>query len=327
MTKNDIIRLNRMYKCEKKIDDEKAKEHKKNKKRDKKIRKKNKYNLKKLKKLAKQKKGKDAVESLENVDLSELIDEEFDVTNDFNDVDNKTLNSDSSNIDEQLVETTEHEMKDIFMKDLDKKIGDMILSKNQIDFLYSGRKSKFRSTNDYFNRWPDAIVYYKFDQAGPLRLKKKVSAAMKYIENISCIQFKVQSKDAKHKNYVQIKSNIGCSSNVGMRKVGMQALYINADKCTKGNIVHELLHTLGFLHMHTANGRDHHINIKWDNVMESKKTEFKQISSYVSMFDTTYDISSIMHYPPMSFAIDKSIPTIVSLDPSKDENMGQRKSK
>lgn len=52
---------------------------------------------------------------------------------------------------------------------------------------------------------------------------------------------------------------------------------------------------------------------------------FKQFVAHVSMFSTPYDYESIMHYSPTAFAVDKSIPTLVSLYPA--QNMGQRKGK
>ena len=52
---------------------------------------------------------------------------------------------------------------------------------------------------------------------------------------------------------------------------------------------------------------------------------FKQFVAHVSMFSTQYDYNSIMHYSPVAFAVDKSIPTLVSLYPA--QNMGQREGK
>lgn len=71
-----------------------------------------------------------------------------------------------------------------------------------------------------------------------------------YITNASCIQF--TPRTSYHENYVYITKGPGCSSEVGMKHTGKQLININEDFCLRGKVIHELLHSLGFLHMHTA---------------------------------------------------------------------------
>lgn len=68
-------------------------------------------------------------------------------------------------------------------------------------------------------------------------------------------------------------------------RVGRQNVYLY-EKCSKGNIIHELLHALGFLHMHTAVERDEYVDINWNNIMEKSKLNFQKYTSHVSMFGT-----------------------------------------
>ena len=95
--------------------------------------------------------------------------------------------------------------------------------------------------------------------------------------------------------------------------------------CSKGSVIHELLHCLGFLHMHTASNRDEYITINWQNIKSDAKLNFKQFAAHVSMFKTEYDYDSITHYSSVAFAKDKSLPTITAKKPAP--NMGQRKGK
>jgi Astacin (Peptidase family M12A) len=74
--------------------------------------------------------------------------------------------------------------------------------------------------------------------------------SMSYIMNRSCIRF--TPRTSYHKNYIYITKGPGCSSEVGMRHTGKQLMNINEELCPRGKIIHELLHSLGFLHMHTA---------------------------------------------------------------------------
>lgn len=68
--------------------------------------------------------------------------------------------------------------------------------------------------------------------------------------------------------------------------------------------------------------RDKYIKVNWSNIREGAYINFKQFLARVSMFGTPYDYESIIHYSPVAFAKDRSIPTIIPLYPAK--NMGQR---
>lgn len=151
---------------------------------------------------------------------------------------------------------------------------------------------------------------------------EKIHEAMIHISNISCVKF--EPKQPNNRNYIFITEGKGCSSEVGMRNTGRQLMNLNPSMCAHGKIVHELLHSLGFLHMHTANERDEYLEVKWDNIKESAALNFQQFKSHVSMFGTNFDYDSILHYSEKAFAIDKSKPTLVPIYKDKAQNMGQR---
>jgi Astacin (Peptidase family M12A) len=71
--------------------------------------------------------------------------------------------------------------------------------------------------------------------------------------------------------------------------------------------------------------RDNFIKVNWDNIKQKAWFNFKQFKSHVSMFSTDYDYGSIMHYSPSAFAVNRSIPTLIPLQPAP--NMGQREGK
>lgn len=73
---------------------------------------------------------------------------------------------------------------------------------------------------------------------------------MDYISNRSCIRF--TPRTSYNKNYIYITKGSGCSSEVGMRHTGKQLMNINEDLCPRGKVIHELLHSLGFLHVSWA---------------------------------------------------------------------------
>lgn len=127
--------------------------------------------------------------------------------------------------------------------------GDMILSSEQMNYLYSSDSQTRLALSSPFIRWPNATVFYDMDKSLDQKSKEVVIQAMDYIQNVSCIHFR--KREGKTPNYVLIKAGRACSSKVGMRR-GAQQMVIDGKLCSKGSVIHELLHGLGFLHMHTA---------------------------------------------------------------------------
>ena len=71
--------------------------------------------------------------------------------------------------------------------------------------------------------------------------------------------------------------------------------------------VHELVHTLGFVHEHTRPDRDKFISINFDNILPGKKKNFeKRTQGNTDFFEkgdvdsknTPYDVLSLLHYGP-----------------------------
>lgn len=87
-------------------------------------------------------------------------------------------------------------------------------------------------------------------------------------------------------------------------------------------VIHEMLHTLGFLHMHTAELRDDFVRINYNNIIPKARKNFEKYKTFVSMYGTQYDYRSIMHYSKNAFAADQSRRTITPLE--RVRAMGQR---
>ena len=94
------------------------------------------------------------------------------------------------------------------------------------------------------------------------------------INQVDCIKF----VERKHEiNFVKIVSNVGCSSQIGMR-IKSQELSLDVDhNCfnNKGIIAHELIHALGFDHEQNRPDRDEFVDIIYDNIVGGIKYKFK----------------------------------------------------
>ena len=81
-------------------------------------------------------------------------------------------------------------------------------------------------------------------------MKTKTIAAMDYLTNLfPCVKF--VPAEPKSPNFVTIYPGTECKSELGMRG-GDQAIHLNSACFERGLIVpvHELMHTLGFVHEH-----------------------------------------------------------------------------
>ena len=78
---------------------------------------------------------------------------------------------------------------------------------------------------------------------------------------------------------------------------------------SKGSILHEFMHALGFPHAHTAPDRGECVTVNLDNVQSGKGHNFNKITRGLEL-SNCYDYSSVMHYSEYAFSISRSKQTI-----------------
>jgi Astacin (Peptidase family M12A) len=174
------------------------------------------------------------------------------------------------------------------------------------------------------------ILFYEYQQ----NKKKLLSAAPEDVEKIrstvdhlatyTCVRFVPRSNQ---RDYVHIIRDKGCHSNLG-RIGGEQQVSLGEGCVYTGTILHEFIHVLGYTHMHNHIDRDEYIDIKWDNIKETKKHNFEKVNTEeFGDFGTKFDYYSVMLYPPTAFSVNGEN-TIVSKDffSSFMRYIGQRKS-
>jgi hypothetical protein len=78
-------------------------------------------------------------------------------------------------------------------------------------------------------------------------------------------------------------------------------------------MMHEFLHTMGFVHPHTAENRDEFVEIKLDRI-EKDKQKYFTINKGSIYVDKDFDYGSIMQLPQNVYGINES-DTIVPIKP------------
>ena len=79
-------------------------------------------------------------------------------------------------------------------------------------------------------------------------------------------------------------------------------------------IVHEVLHSLGFIHEQSRADRDQYVRVLWENIEDKYKPQFDILSEEFlgSIKHSAFDYHSVMIYEPTAFAKTKGTATLQS---------------
>ncbi|MBI2345945.1 MAG: DUF4382 domain-containing protein [Deltaproteobacteria bacterium] len=173
--------------------------------------------------------------------------------------------------------------------------------------------------------WPNGVVPFTMDPALTAAQQTVVQTAMNNWMNVNVglnLNFVPRTTET---DWVTFQlGTIGCSSPVG-RRGGGQVINLAAG-CFNNDFVvaHEIAHALGLWHEHSREDRNNFVTINIANIIPADLHNFDQ--HIVNGDDINmYDFDSVMHYPPLAFAINNTQPTIVPLVPlPPGVIMGQR---
>jgi hypothetical protein len=141
----------------------------------------------------------------------------------------------------------------------------------------------------------EKVMYNKFH-------KDNIKYAMEMIQyKTGCIKFRKRTTEKDFILFTMRES--GCWSYVG-RIGGRQVVNLDHNCADEhGVAIHEIIHALGFWHMHSHSQRDNFVRINYQNIAHSDRHNFDKISAEeASSYGTIYDYLSIMHYGPYYFS-------------------------
>lgn len=159
-------------------------------------------------------------------------------------------------------------------------------------------------------KWPNnTIVYVISDLSSQVR--SELQKSFDEWSSKTNIQFKERTNES---NYVTISSS-GSNSNSGVATLGMYGSrgYIRLGlQATAVVIIHEIGHTLGYIHEQNRSDRDDYLSINFDNIQDNAKDQFYKSSSATSLTGQL-DVNSIMMYGSYTFS-KNGRPTITDLN-------------
>ncbi|CAG2116805.1 unnamed protein product, partial [Medioppia subpectinata] len=161
-------------------------------------------------------------------------------------------------------------------------------------------------------RWPNGRIPYIMENKFSAEERAAIARGIMTLQDRTCIRF-VPKKESD-KDYVWMRRGPGCAAHVG-RIGGQQWLFLGKGCYSVETVVHELMHSVGFIHEQSRPDRDAHVTIMWDNIKDAAKRNFrKHTTDYLADHGFPYDLMSVMHYRQYAFSKNKKA-TIVAKRP------------
>ncbi|XP_068628467.1 zinc metalloproteinase nas-4-like [Battus philenor] len=207
--------------------------------------------------------------------------------------------------------------------------GDIVLDDWQVEAMiqnFAAGRNAYIWPN---TKWPEDTIVYEFVEGEfDAAQREAIMNGIRDIEANSCVKFRERLPGEF--NYVRLTGTTnGCYASVGYWfDRGPHTLNLGRNSpgvgCfVHGTIVHEILHVIGFFHMHSTHNRDDYVRIEWDNMWFGVEHNFDSYGPHITdNMGLPYEYTSIMHYGPYAFSMNGR-PTIVALRSFEGE-MGQQ---
>lgn len=167
--------------------------------------------------------------------------------------------------------------------------------------------------------WPSPQIPFTIEEGTPNTAQ--IQAAIDYFHQETPIRF--VPFQGEEDSVVFIAAEKICASQLG--RVGGHQVILVSPECQRNEIIHEIMHTLGFVHEHSREDRDRFVEVLWENIQPEYYLQFQKVPDVWvneyrgSVFD--FDPKSIMLYPPTAFAKSPGAQTLrskgrLALEPS-----------
>ena len=176
--------------------------------------------------------------------------------------------------------------------------------------ILPGRSALVIGGTGQVRKWPNNTVIYRFGNLTS-EMKANFLKAIDEWEAKTAIQFKERTNE---NDYVTIEgtgtdcfcgvATLGQGGNRGFLRFGSRA--------PLSVIIHEIGHTLGYLHEQNRADRDDYVKINFENIIEGRENQFFKAENSIPLTNEL-DLNSIMMYNSFTFSKNGQ-PTIVDLN-------------
>jgi hypothetical protein len=190
--------------------------------------------------------------------------------------------------------------------------GDVLLGKPTHD-MPNGATGVFRLETPRL--WSNAVIRYAIDSH--IQHPERIEQALQHMADNSPLKFELATDNNADAIVFQQSEEL-CGSYMGALG-GLQPILL-ADHCTWTDVVHEVMHAIGFPHEHSRADRDQFVRVLFNNIQEDFLPQFDIAPTPVLDVLTTtgFDYQSVMIYPKTAFAKTPNLETLQSLNPAFD---------
>ncbi|CAH3027830.1 unnamed protein product, partial [Porites evermanni] len=198
-------------------------------------------------------------------------------------------------------------------------LGDIISDDETLRFITQDPRGR-NAINYPHSLWPANTVPYIIDSSIEQQGIQAINDAISDYHKYTCVKFVARTTQ---RNYVRFFQGTGCSSSVGRTARGEQKVNLHRYCWTKGIVIHELAHAIGFFHEQSRSDRDSYVKILYENIEKGQENNFDKFAQgKILHLGEPYDYGSIMHYGTHAFSSNGK-PTITTLQ-TGGAQIGQR---
>ena len=147
-------------------------------------------------------------------------------------------------------------------------------------------------------RWEKGIIPYII--SNQVEDQIRITQAINYFSQYTNVKFIKRTDQKDYVNFISGQEH--CFAHMG-KIGGMQKVSLSLG-CGIKEIIHELMHTLGFYHEQCRPDRNDFLQVLWENIEEKYYAQFKKFPpKYFDFNKFPFDFNSIMLYPATAFAV------------------------